>query len=83
MDLERLSLETLTQHFSKAGEYYYRIVHGQDDRPVNPNREHKSYGAETTFTADLLDTEVKLEHLIGPTERVLTKMTATRNAALR
>lgn len=27
-DLERLSLETLSQHFGKAGEYYYRIVRG-------------------------------------------------------
>ena len=75
-DLERLSLETLSQHFGKAGEYYYRIVRGQDDRPVNPNRARKSYGAETTFETDLLDTEIMLEHLIGLTERVLAKMTA-------
>jgi DNA polymerase-4 len=77
-DLERLSLETLSQHFGKAGEYYYRIVRGQDDRPVNPNRARKSYGAETTFETDLLDTEIMLEHLIGLTERVLAKMTTRK-----
>jgi DNA polymerase-4 len=75
-DLERLSLETLSQQFGKAGEYYYRIVRGQDDRPVNPNRVRKSYGAETTFGTDLADTQVMLEHLIALTERVLVKMTA-------
>jgi DNA polymerase IV len=77
-DLERLSLETLTQHFGKAGEYYYRIVRGQDDRPVNPNRARKSYGAETTFETDFLDTGVMLEDLIVLTERVLAKMTARK-----
>jgi DNA polymerase-4 len=80
-DLERLSLETLSHHFGKAGEYYYRIVRGQDDRPVNPNRERKSYGAETTFVSDLADTEAMLEHLLALTERVLSKMTARRECA--
>jgi hypothetical protein len=32
-DLERLSLETLSQRFGKAGEFYYSNVRGQDDRP--------------------------------------------------
>lgn len=73
-DLERLPLKTLAQQFGKAGEFYYRIVRGQDDRPVNPNRKRKSYGAETTFAADLMDTWVMLEHLMGLTERVLAKM---------
>jgi hypothetical protein len=68
----------LSQHFGKAGEYYYRIVRGQDDRPVNPNRARKSYGAETTFETDLLDTGIMLEHLIGLTERVLAKMRARK-----
>ena len=77
-DLERLPLETLSHHFGKAGEYYYRIVRGQDDRPVNPNRVRKSYGAETTFGTDLADTQVMLEHLIALTERVLVKMTARK-----
>ena len=77
-DLERLSLETLSQHFGKAGEYYYRIVRGQDDRSVNPNRARKSYGAETTFETDLADSQVMLEHLIALTERVLVKMTARK-----
>jgi len=80
-DLERLSLETLSQHFGKAGEYYYRIVRGQDDRPVNPNRERKSYGAETTFESDLADTEAMLEHLLTLTERVLSKMSARKECA--
>ena len=54
-DLKRQSLESLTKHFGKMGQFYYRIVRGEDDRPVKPNRDRKSIGTETTFVEDLLD----------------------------
>ncbi|WP_341836548.1 DNA polymerase IV [Chitinophaga pollutisoli] len=52
-DLKKLSENDLVQHFGKAGRFYYRIVRGQDDRPVQPHRETKSVGAEDTFPHDL------------------------------
>ncbi len=52
-DLKKLSENDLVQHFGKAGRFYYRIVRGVDDRPVQPHRETKSVGAEDTFPHDL------------------------------
>ena len=80
-DLERLPLETLCEQFGKAGEHYFHIVRGIDERPVNPNRVRKSYGAETTFTTDLADPVAMLDHLLQLTERVLTKMTDRQESA--
>jgi DNA polymerase IV len=56
-DVKKLSLEELTRNFGKAGQFYYKIVRGTDDRPVDPSRETKSVSAEDTFTEDLLDVE--------------------------
>jgi len=54
-DLKAKSPEFLKEHFGSSAEWYYRIARGQDDRPVNPHRERKSSGSETTFNRDLLD----------------------------
>jgi len=52
-DLKKLSEKELVQHFGKAGKFYYQIVRGVDNRPVEPNQETKSVGAEDTFPHDL------------------------------
>jgi DNA polymerase-4 len=54
-DLRDKSLAFLTQHFGRAGTWYYGIARAQDDRAVNPNRERKSSGSETTFQTDLIE----------------------------
>ena len=56
-DLKRLSEQEMLQHFGKTGGFYYKIVRGIDDRPVQPNRETKSMGAEDTFPEDLTTQE--------------------------
>jgi DNA polymerase-4 len=53
LDLRAQSLAFLSQHFGKAGAYYYGVARGQDDRPVEADRIRKSLGAETTFEHDL------------------------------
>lgn len=53
-DLKRQSLAFLTAHFGSAAAWYHGIARGVDDRPVNPNRERKSSGSETTFDRDLI-----------------------------
>ena len=73
-DLERSSLDMLIQHFGKAGEHYYRIARGIDERPVNPNRPRKSWGAETTFQVDLSDKDEMLQPLATLAEGVLPKL---------
>ena len=52
-DLKKLSEAELVKHFGKVGRFYFRIVRGVDDRPVNPDEETKSIGAEDTFPIDL------------------------------
>ena len=53
LDLRGRTRAFLTGHFGKAGDFYYGIARGQDDRPVNPDRSPKSVGAEVTFERDL------------------------------
>jgi DNA polymerase-4 len=54
-DLRSKSLGFLEKHFGSSAEWYYRIARGIDDRPVNPDRERKSSGSETTFDRDLVE----------------------------
>ena len=54
-DLRRQTLSFLQDHFGKAGSWYYDIARGRDDRSVQPDRERKSSGSETTFPEDLTD----------------------------
>jgi DNA polymerase-4 len=56
-DLKTWSLEDLSRRFGSHGPWYFGLARGQDDRRVNPNRERKSSGSETTFGEDLFDTE--------------------------
>ncbi|MGZ3879878.1 MAG: DNA polymerase IV [Flavisolibacter sp.] len=62
-DLKKLSQKELIQHFGKAGKFYYQIVRGIDDRPVDTNDESKSIGAEDTFPEDLTSIEAMNEQL--------------------
>lgn len=52
-DLRAKPLVFLQQHFGSSAEWYHQIARGIDERPVNPNRERKSSGSETTFNRDL------------------------------
>ncbi len=52
-DLLPLSELEMAQRFGKVGRHYYRIVRARDDRPVNPNRNRKSVGAERTYSDDV------------------------------
>jgi len=56
-DLHRQSLDFLVRHFGSSGPWFYGIARGIDERPVNPDRERKSSGSETTFEEDLMDTD--------------------------
>jgi DNA polymerase-4 len=52
-DLKKWTEADLVKHFGKAGRFYYQVVRGIDDRPVQPHRETKSLAAEDTFAHDL------------------------------
>ena len=54
-DLRDFGLDALTRQFGSSAGYFHRAAHGDDDRPVRPDRPPKSVGAERTFDRDLTD----------------------------
>ena len=53
-DLKRWDLVSLVRNFGKSGVFFYDIVRGIDDRPVEPDQERKSVGTELTYERDLI-----------------------------
>jgi DNA polymerase-4 len=56
-DLKKWSEAELVKYFGKVGRFYYQIVRGIDNRPVEANQETKSISAEDTFAEDLTTVE--------------------------
>ena len=54
-DLRQLELPVLKRLFGKSGEWFYAVVRGIDDRPVETEYDPKSVSRETTFDTDLVD----------------------------
>jgi DNA polymerase-4 len=54
-ELRALDLATISSKFGKAGNYFYNIVRGIDQRQVEPHRHRKSLGRETTLQHDIND----------------------------
>lgn len=52
-DLKKWDLVSLVRNFGKAGIFFFNIVRGIDDRPVEPDQERKSVGTELTYEKDL------------------------------
>jgi len=52
-DLKKWEMTDLIRNFGKAGVFFYEIVRGKDDRPVEPDQERKSVGTEITYEKDL------------------------------
>ena len=52
-DLQKLTLADLAQRHGKWGHELYRLCRGQDDRPVEPDRERKSLSNERTYSENL------------------------------
>jgi DNA polymerase-4 len=61
--LARMPAAGLEAEFGKMGAMLHELANGRDRRPVDPDREHKSIGHETTFERDLVDEEEILAHL--------------------
>ena len=74
-DLKRLSENDLIRHFGKSGKFFYQIVRGVDERPVRPDRETKSVGAEDTFATDLTTIGELQEELKKIAEVVQARLT--------
>jgi len=69
-DLKAQPLSVLERHFGKAGPYFHALARSIDHRPVQPNRERKSIGAEATFFRDL----VELDEMRAELQPILDKV---------
>ncbi len=57
VDVRAADASVLAQAVGSYAETLRRMSFGEDDRPVEPNRERKSIGCENTFAEDLRDLE--------------------------
>jgi len=75
-DLKQKTVEYLTTHFGKSGDYYYNVVRGIHLSEVKTNRIQKSVAAERTFY-DNITSEIymldKLEHIAEELEKRLQR----------
>jgi DNA polymerase IV len=71
-DLKQWDKDTLVRNFGKSGAFYYDIVRGIDNRPVEPNRERKSLAVERTYDENISVMEDILTH----TEYISQKLAA-------
>jgi DNA polymerase-4 len=55
-DLRTWDMVSLVRNFGKTGVFFFDIVRGKDERPVEPSQERKSVGTELTYEKDLTTT---------------------------
>jgi DNA polymerase IV len=86
-DLRDRTLEFLQAHFGKYATYLHAAARGEDHRPVRPNRETKSVGAERTFGQDVTEPAAIFEALERVTdaawERIARHDVRGRTATLK
>ena len=73
-DLQAAEERTLVHHFGKRGRHFKTLAMGEDSRPVRPDRERKSMGAERTFSEDLSTPAAMLDRLRPIAERVSERL---------
>lgn len=81
-DLRQLDPATLTALFGKTGLFYYHIVRGIDDRPVETGEDPKSVGHEVTLAEDCTDRR-KLRILLRLLARRVARRLQAKNLAGR
>lgn len=77
-DLKKMDRAHLIHHFGKWGGYLYDIAHGEDNRPVNPERVRKSIGKETTLGEDI-DDRAKMLQILDQIALQVEELMARRN----
>jgi len=68
--LRRWPVEKLVEIFGKAGRDYHSLANGIDNRPVEPERKHKSLSSECTFPQDVRSCEKLRRTLLAHVEEV-------------
>ncbi|MEI6226197.1 MAG: DNA polymerase IV [Deltaproteobacteria bacterium] len=79
-ELARFPEQVLVERFGSAGAHMRALAAGIDPRPVIPDEEARSVGAEDTFERDLSGEEALLPQLLDQSVRVARRL---REAGLR
>lgn len=51
-DIQAFGIVQMEKHFGTSGDKLWKLAHGIDNSPVNPNRQRKSFSKERTFEED-------------------------------
>lgn len=73
-DLKRLTENQLRAIFGKAGNYYYNVARGIDDRPVRAHRATKSVSVEDTLSENTTDYVVLRAVLLQLSETLSSRL---------
>ncbi len=73
-ELARLGEAELVRRYGKIGRRLHQCAHGEDDRPVDPEREAKSMSSEITLDEDVSDPETLRPILWQLAETVARRM---------
>jgi DNA polymerase-4 len=80
-DLRLAGDEVLWRAFGKHGKSMLSLACGQDERPVEPNREEKSISAEETFAVDIRGSAPLAVQLLRLADRAASRLRAHELAA--
>lgn len=69
-DVASRDLAWLSQHLGSSAQHFWELSHGVDPRPVVPDHEAKSVGAQDTFDEDLRGEEALRPHIHSQALRV-------------
>ncbi len=65
VDVRTAEAAMLRDAVGSLADWLIRLAHGDDDRPITPNRQAKSSSSECTYSHDLLDLDRIREELAG------------------
>jgi DNA polymerase-4 len=82
-DLQTLDRLTLMKEFGRFGERLYHLARGQDERPVQADRQRKSISVEETYPQDLPDLCSCLPYLPELLQRLQQRIVRAGNPAFR
>jgi DNA polymerase-4 len=69
-----VTLQAACARLGPHGDWFWRLARGEDSRPVVPDAEARSLGAEQTFGRDLDDAESVRQVLLAQMERVAARL---------
>jgi len=72
--LRRADVELLRGQFGEAGEHFWQLANGIDDRPVVPDSRARSISSEQTFADDVGDMKELRRVLLGQVELVARRL---------